>query len=133
MKSIAIILTTTATALLITTVEALAGLGIPVYKFDSGTCDNGKSWASVSCYIAGRLVWIEGVDCDGKSYRRWDCNVVPVSSDPTLGLIPTHSGECEAGMWRAVIVRDGSGYPFSAAGVGCDGAFYIVDSFLSEE
>ena len=108
---------------------ASASAGIVEYRYDSGTCANGRTWVSVSCYIGGVFIWADGVDCDGWKYeRRGVCPTVKqLTDDPTEGLIPTHTGETEAGPWRSVIVRDASGIPISVVGVSETGSYYSYD------
>lgn len=108
-----------------------ASAGTVQYKFDSGICDNGKTWASVTCYIAGVFVWADGIDCDGNRYHRlgpcFEYHYRELSEDPTIGLTPTHTGETSVGSWRSVIVRDGSGVPLSVVGVGESGNYYAIE------
>lgn len=105
--------------------------GIVQYRFDSGTCENGKTWASVTSYIAGVFVWADGIDCEGTRYHRrepcYEYSVKELSEDPTAGLTPTHTGETSVGPWRSVIVRDQSGIPLSVVGVGDSGNYYTIE------
>lgn len=108
-------------------IPVVLSAGTLKYEYDEGTCDNGNTWYAVSCYNDGVLQWIEGVDCSGKRYTRWECTVHAVPVDPTAGLQPTHMGIASTGgTWRSVITWDSMGIPVSAAGVAGDGTFYVV-------
>src|SRR3954464_10570203 len=88
----------------------IAGLAIAIsvayagtrnYKFDSGSCDNGNTWWSVSTYLDGVLTEVNGTDCSGKHYTRYPHRII-VSSDPLDGETPTFTDLASNGQaWYA--------------------------------
>ena len=97
-------------------------------KFETGECFEGSersAWYSLTHYVMGIPIRIEGVGCDGKLY---DVDllgkVVTVSQDPTT--TPDHTGNCGAGPWYAQIRSTSSKIPVWIGGKGCNGTFYEV-------
>ena len=98
----------------------------PEYRYNSGACDDGKQWWSVAIYYDGVLTMIEGINCDGDFYRRWQCPPTILANDPTAGLAPTHTGDCAPGQWRSIIMWNDRGEPVSVDGVNCAGQGYTL-------
>jgi hypothetical protein len=96
--------------------------------FQTGDCDEGGTWWSVSEWDGGQLIQLWGLDCSGKYYYK----VVPsqwniVAADPTGSATPLITGDCDAGMvWKAVLVYDNNRRVVNAGGQFCDGVYWTT-------
>jgi hypothetical protein len=112
---------------------AAASAGFLTYKFDSGTCDNGAAWWSVSTYIEGKLIEVDGVGCDGKPYHRYPKRVV-VSADPLDGATPLFTGTASNGAaWYAQPRYDELGRVVWQGGRDEEGAYWITEIGYDDE
>lgn len=99
----------------------------PQLIFQTGECDDGATWWSVSEWDNGQLVQLWGKDCNGNYSHKpvsglWD----RVLYDPTLGHAPVLTGECEATTWRAVLIYDAGKRVVGAGGRFCDETFWAT-------
>jgi hypothetical protein len=105
------------TSLVILTATAYAATE---YKFDTGKCENGNTWWSVSSYSDGELYQVTGLDCDGRNYRRYLTAIHHVPTDPTGGETPTFTGP----GWYALVRYDAFHRVIWEGGKASDNSFW---------
>ncbi len=112
---------------------AVAYASTETYKFDSGDCDNGKTWWSVSTYRDGVLTEVDGVDCSGKHYTRYPHRIV-VSSDPLDGQPPTFTDVASNGnIWYALVRYDADHRVIWQGGKDGNGEYWITDITYNDD
>lgn len=93
------------------------------HRYESGSCDNGLVWWSVTTYVNGQACDITGVNCDGVRYSR-DLHCTIVGADPTAG-VHTESGTGPGGkVWYARTRYDDRSRLVWIGGRNLDGSFY---------
>jgi hypothetical protein len=112
---------------------AIAYAGTYNYKFDTGSCDNGNAWWSVSTYLDGILTEVDGVGCDGRHYSRYPHRRV-VTADPLEGAEPTFTDAASNGnTWYALVRYDADHRVIWEGGKDGNGEYWVTDISCDEE
>lgn len=98
------------------------------FKFESGECDNGNRWWSVSEFNRGLLMQVSGIDCDGISYVRYP-ERKNVAVDPTAGATPTFTGD----GWHASIRYDALRRVVWAGGKDMAGNYWVTTAITYDD